>query len=169
VANAVAERQRGDDMSSHLAPSDDDLRAIVEQVWASYLDPEGASPLLPAPPAEPSQDVSAAVSVTGAWRGHVVVACSAEASRHATGALLGVELADVTPEDITDAVGELANIIGGNVKSLLPEPSALSLPHVLINGACGWPSAVEVCQLDGVWLGEPIAVRVLESSIGQKE
>jgi chemotaxis protein CheX len=155
-------------MSSHPAPTDEDLQVIAEQVWASYLDPDGTKPLLPAPPSVPSRDVSASVSVTGAWRGHIVVACSAAASRNAAAALLGVELTDVTPEDVTDALGELANIIGGNVKSLLPEPSALSLPHVLINGDSGWPSVVEVCQLDGAWLGEPVSVRVLESSVEQK-
>jgi chemotaxis protein CheX len=151
--------------AGHPAPTDDDLMAIAEQVWASYLDPEGVSPLVPAPIAPPSRDVSASVSVTGAWRGHIVVSCSATASRNAAAALLGVDLADVTPADITDALGELANIIGGNVKSLLPEPSALSLPVVLINGSSGWPSVVDLCQLDGTWLGEPVAVRVLESSV----
>ena len=34
-------------MTTELAPTDDDLRAIAEQVWSSYLDPEGVSPLLP--------------------------------------------------------------------------------------------------------------------------
>jgi chemotaxis protein CheX len=151
------------------APSDDDLLAIAEQVWASYLDPEGTNPLVPAPPATPPRDVSASVSVTGAWRGHVVVSCSDAASRNAAAALLGVDLDDVTPEDVTDALGELANIIGGNVKSLLPEPASLSLPVVLIDGNCGWPSVIELCQLDGLWLDEPVAVRVLEESSVEKE
>jgi chemotaxis protein CheX len=97
-----------------------------------------------------------------------VVACSTTASKNAAGALLGIDLADVTPADITDAVGELVNIIGGNVKGLMPEPSALSLPVVVMNGSSGWPSAVEICQLDGEWMGEPMAVRVLESSIEEK-
>jgi chemotaxis protein CheX len=156
-------------MSGHPTPTDEDLRGIADQVWASYLDPEGVNPLLPVPPTTPSRDVSASVSVTGAWRGHVVVSCSAAASRSVAAALMGVDLADVTPEDVTDAVGELANIIGGNVKSLMPEPSALSLPVVLIDGNSGWPSVIEVCRLDGMWLDEPLSVRVLESSVEKKE
>jgi len=129
-------------MSTPAAVSDEDLLAITEQVWSSYLDPEGVSPLIPLPPAALPRDISASVSVTGAWKGHIVVACSSSAAKNAAGALLGIDLADVTPEDITDAVGELVNIIGGNVKGLMPEPSALSLPVVLINGESGWPSAV---------------------------
>jgi chemotaxis protein CheX len=151
-------------MTGNPTPTDDDLFAIAEQVWASYLDVEGTSPLLRVPPATPSRDVSASVSVTGAWRGHVVVSCSMTAARNVAAALLGIDLDDATPEDVTDALGELANIIGGNVKSLMPEPSALSLPVVLIDGNTGWPSVVEVCHLNGEWLGEPIAVQVLESS-----
>jgi chemotaxis protein CheX len=155
-------------MSSHPVPTDDDLMAITEQVWASYLDPEGVSPLLPGPPAAPSRDVSASVSLTGAWRGHIVVSCSSTASRNAAAALLGSDADDITADDIMDALGELANIIGGNVKSLLPDPSALSLPVVLIDGNSGWPLVGELCRLDGTWLGEPIAVRVLEGSVSRR-
>jgi chemotaxis protein CheX len=152
-------------MTRNATLTDKDLFAIAEQIWASYLDVEGTSPLLEAPHAARSSDVCASVSVTGAWVGHIVVSCSMPAARNTAGALLGIDLDDVTAEDVTDALGELANILGGNVKSLMPEPSALSLPVVLINGNTGWPSAVEVSRLNGEWLGEPIAVQVLESSV----
>jgi chemotaxis protein CheX len=152
-------------MTRNATLTDKDLFAIAGQIWASYLDVEGTRPLLQAPHAAPSSDVCASVSVTGAWVGHIVVSCSMPAARNAAGALLGVDLDDVTAEDVTDALGELANILGGNVKSLMPEPSALSLPVVLTNGNTGWPSAVEVSRLNGEWLGEPIAVQVLESSV----
>jgi chemotaxis protein CheX len=150
---------------NRATPNDDDLRMIAEQVWSSYLDHDGMSPLIPVAAEKPSADVSASVSVTGAWRGHVVVRCSEAAARKAAAALLGVELEDVTPDDVTDALGELANIIGGNVKSLLPEPCALSLPHVLMENAAGrYPSVTEVCALNGTWLEESVTVSVLEST-----
>lgn len=37
---------------------------------------------------------------------------------------------EVGPEDLVDAFGELANVVGGNVKSLLEAPATLSLPTV---------------------------------------
>jgi chemotaxis protein CheX len=146
-------------------PTVEDLRVIAEQVWSSYLDPAGTDPLLPAVPAD-GDDVSASVSVAGAWQGHVVVSCSTDASRHAAAALLGIEFDEVTVDDVSDAVGELANIIGGNVKSLLPQPCALSLPHVLVEEGltARFPGVIEVCQLNGSWLGEPVTVRILEST-----
>ncbi|GAA1794878.1 chemotaxis protein CheX [Planosporangium flavigriseum] len=152
-------------MTTSATLTDTDLFAIAEQIWASYLDVEGTSPLLEAPRTAPSSDVCASVSVTGAWVGHIVVSCSMPAARNVAAALLGIDLDGVAREDVTDALGELANIIGGNVKSLMPEPSALSLPIVLIDGNTGWPSASEVSRLSGEWLGEPISVQVLESSV----
>ena len=146
-------------------PTEDDLRVIAEQVWSSYLDLDGSSPLLPVPAEKHQADVTASVSVTGAWRGHVLVSCSDAASRNAAAALLGIDLDDVSDDDVADALGELANIIGGNVKSLLPEPSALSLPHVHVEGHAGrYPSSTEVCQLSGTWIDESVTVSVLEST-----
>jgi chemotaxis protein CheX len=150
-------------MISH--PTREDLEIIAEQVWSSYLDPEGTSPLLPVPAAKQLIEVSASVSVTGAWRGHVVLSCSSVAARNAAAALMGVEFDEVTAEDVADALGELSNILGGNVKSLLPEPCALSLPHVLLGRVDSehWPSVNEVCKLDGSWCDEMIVITVLES------
>jgi hypothetical protein len=51
---------------------------------------------------------------------------------------------------------------------VLPDPCALSLPVVLIDGNSRWPALAERCRVDVTWLGEPIAVRVLESSIQRK-
>jgi chemotaxis protein CheX len=147
-------------------PTVEDLRMITEQVWSSYLDLDGMSPLVPAVGPTSPADVSAAVSVTGSWQGHVVVSCSAGASRNAAATLLGIEVEDVTIDDVSDAVGELANIIGGNVKSLLPQPCALALPQVLVDekSAFMYPGVTEICQMDAVWLDEPVTVRVLEST-----
>jgi chemotaxis protein CheX len=151
-------------MTAYAPPTDDDLREITEQVWSSYLDVDGSRPLMPYPAQDRSHEVTASVSLTGAWQGHVVVACSDPASRNAAAALLGVKLDEVTEADVADAMGELANIIGGNIKSLLPEPCALSLPHVLVGSGASnhWPSVAEVCQLDGSWLGESVTIDVLE-------
>jgi chemotaxis protein CheX len=152
-------------MTTYAPPTESDLLTIADQVWTSYLDLDGASPLLAFPADTPANEVSASVSVTGAWQGHVVLTCSDLAARHIGAALLSIELGEVTDADIADALGELANIIGGNVKSLLPEPCALSLPHV-VTGATMWPSVAAVCRLSGIWLGEPVSVCVLESNAG---
>src|SRR5690242_20433534 len=104
-------------MSEELIPTVDDLREIADQVWAAYLDPEGVRPYLIGEPQEIKSGMSASVSLTGAWHGHVVVTCSTSAARQAAAAFLAMEVDEVSDADTADVMGELANIVGGNVKS----------------------------------------------------
>jgi hypothetical protein len=59
-------------------------------------------------------------------------------------------------EEIADALGELANVVGGNVKAVLPGPSTLGLPEV---GAA--PEAgSDVCRVDLLWRGQSLTISV---------
>lgn len=137
-----------------------DLREIADQVWASYLDPEGTQPLLPADGADAKHEVMAAVSITGSWHGHVVFACTDRAARFAAAAFLAMDPAEVGEADVADVVGELANIVGGNVKSMLPAGCFVSLPHVVMSPSVvvHWPGVVRVAELSGIWQGESVAI-----------
>jgi chemotaxis protein CheX len=153
-----------------MAPTGDDLQQIAEQVWASYLDTDGEKPLVPVAPGKLSKEIVAGVAVSGAWHGLVLVACSSVASREAAAALLGMDAAEVTDGDVDDALGELANVIGGNVKSLLPEPCVLGLPEVHADAEGDpWLEGDEICRFEATWLGEPMEVSVLEKPPGQGE
>ena len=37
---------------------------------------------------------------------------------------------EASPEEVRDLLGEMANLVGGNIKGMLPGPSRLSLPVV---------------------------------------
>jgi chemotaxis protein CheX len=145
-------------------PTPEELLSIADMVWTSYLDPAGEHPLVVDP--EPGPGVGAThvvstVAISGAWDGRVLLSFSPLAAKRATAALLGVEEADeVGDGDVADAVGELANIIGGSVKSLMAQPTVLSLPAVS-KGA--FPEmGGEVCRLTGTWIGEPVSLAVHE-------
>jgi chemotaxis protein CheX len=62
-----------------------------------------------------------------------------------------------------DAVGELVNIVGGSVKSLMPQPTVLSLPSVRTGPAADVPGT-EMLRLTGTWMDEPVIIAVLESA-----
>ncbi len=142
-------------MNELVTPTAEDLQALVEQVWTSYVDPE---PLLPAAPLVDPGCWSAVTTVTGAWRGMVTVELP-ERAAHAVATRM-LEVAEASREEMADAVGELVNMVGGNVKSLMPEPSQLSLPMVA-SGSITLPSgAQEACRADLAWQGMPITVRV---------
>lgn len=71
------------------------------------------------------------VEISGDWDGRVLVQCSREAARQAAHAMFETVDGTETTQDMRDAIGELANMIGGNVKSLMSESGCtLSLPTV---------------------------------------
>ena len=61
-------------------------------------------------------------------------------------------------EDVADAFGEIANVVGGNVKAALPGPSTLGLPQVGAAPAVRNPE--DVCRLEVLWRGQPLVVSV---------
>jgi chemotaxis protein CheX len=147
----------------------EDLFEITQQVWESFLNPTGdpvAGQLHPPNSTTRADEVSAAVAVTGAWRGHVVVSCSMAAARKIAALLLEVPLSEVSESDVADALGELANIVGGNVKGLLPGPCALSLPYLVVAASehVRWPAATVESRLLADWHDEPIVVTVLNGN-----
>jgi chemotaxis protein CheX len=145
-----------------------ELTEITERVWGSLVE----SPLLPRQPGQPapapgSRTFTGCVQITGAWEGAVTVHCSEELARVLTAAMFMVDPADTTPEEVTDALGELANMVGGNVKALLPEPCRISLPAVAdgMDYRLSVPGARPVSAVTWTCGGEPVMVRLLERRI----
>lgn len=64
---------------------------------------------------------------------------------------------DITTEDLVDAFGEIANVVGGNVKSLIDTPAQLSLPHVTEQDV-EMSGAVFLQDLDIVWRHQHLSV-----------
>jgi chemotaxis protein CheX len=158
-------------MSVDVVVNENDLAEMVEQVWVSYLDPEGVSPLVPTGDEQQPSEVHSSVSITGSWTGHVVYASSTEAARKAAAAFLAMDSEEVSQEDLSDVLGELANIVGGNVKAMLPPGCFLSLPQVVLapESATKYPNAERISGLYGVWEGEPVSVSMWQSRDGKKE
>jgi chemotaxis protein CheX len=142
-----------------------DLAEMAEQVWVSYLDPEGISPLVPHGDGKQVSEVHSTVSITGSWHGHLVFASSQNAARKAAAAFLAMEPDEVAQEDISDVLGELANIVGGNVKAMLPAGCFLSLPTVVLapDTASYYPAAERISGLYGIWDGEPVSISMWQS------
>jgi chemotaxis protein CheX len=158
-------------MSVEVEVNENDLAEMVEQVWMSYLDPEGLSPLIPTYDDSQPSEVHSSVSITGSWTGHVVYASSMVAARNAAAAFLAMEAGEVSPEDLSDVLGELANIVGGNVKAMLPPGCFLSLPQVVLapETATKYPSASRISGIYGLWEGEPVNVSMWQSRSDMKE
>ncbi len=71
---------------------------------------------------------SAQVDVAGSWNGSIALHTGDALGRRLAAVLFGLDEATMSAHDIEDALGELANILGGNLKPLLPGPCRLQLP-----------------------------------------
>jgi chemotaxis protein CheX len=104
---------------------------ITREVWSSFLGLD-LEPLFvddaDLPVTGPS--MSGVVGISGAWNGSVAVECGVEHARAAAEAMFQAEPGSLSSEEVADAWGELTNMVGGNIKSLFPAPSALSVPTV---------------------------------------
>jgi chemotaxis protein CheX len=152
-------------MSIEVEVNEDDLAEMVAQVWESYLDPEGICPLIPTYDENQPSEVHSSVSITGSWSGYVVYACSEQAARRAAAAFLAMEPAGVSEEDLSDVLGELANIVGGNVKAMLPPGAFLSLPQVVLapESTARFPNTERISGVYGTWDGEPVSISMWHS------
>ena len=120
------------------------IESIVNEVWEAYTSVRLRIPMQRSgEPREADDFVTGRVFINGAWRGSVEVECSRPLAVRAAASMLGGDAEAMSVSDLKDALGELTNIIGGNIKSLLPGPSHLSLPAVWEGGAAAARPAYE--------------------------
>lgn len=80
--------------------------------------------------------ITGVIGLAGTHKGVLAIHFPHSVAMAITGSFLGMDVEELN-EDVEDAVGELANMLGGNVKSILSEKGRdieLSLPSV-ISGA----------------------------------
>jgi chemotaxis protein CheX len=146
--------------------ADTDLSQIVAGVWDSVLGTEIQPVSEMRSPCEPL--LAACIQITGAWDGAVTLLCTPEVARQAAAVMFDMEVDNISSGDMKDSLGELVNMVGGGVKSLLPETCSLSLPAVVdgadytlsIHGASAVQGVVFECQ------GQPVWVTLLERDAG---
>lgn len=112
-----------------MEPSLDDIIALTQQVSDSVLG-MSAEPL-PDTSVPHHSEVIASVQISGEWQGAVVVTCARHVAEAITEAMFAMDPGTTSQEELDDAMGEMANMIGGNIKGLVPGPSQLSLPTVV--------------------------------------
>jgi hypothetical protein len=130
------------------------LRSLADDMWGTLLPhvPEAADDV-----DFPYLTIASHIELIGAWHGCCQVETSVDGAAAIAGAMLGLPFADVSLPDLQDALGEVANILGGSVKSCVDGHTALSLPVI------GQPARrlrdvdalVRVCA---TWEGHPIVI-----------
>jgi len=118
--------------------TDEEILGITRDVWESFT---GRAIDVADGQAHPGGgDVTVGcVTVTGAWQGRVLLACPAQLARMAAAAMFDLPAEQLDDREVADALGELTNMIGGNIKSLIPGPSRLSMPAVTVGASLTVP------------------------------
>lgn len=107
------------------------LTAIVVRAWRTLVGDD----LVPLDGASQVSDpMCSSIAIGGPWSATVVVSVERAAAQAGASSLLGVEPRHVDESDVLDLLGELANIVGGNVKGFVSGARdgewTLSLPVV---------------------------------------
>lgn len=141
-------------------------RTIVEQVTQSVWQAISSEPLLTAHErvtADTGEGYFAGVvTITGDWEGAVTVECSPPLAVRTATKILQSDVA--TREDVCDALGEIANMIGGNIKAMLSGTCHLSLPSVVSGDdfRTRFPGTEKLYTLRFQCAGDAIIVSVLK-------
>lgn len=109
----------------------DDLKRVVSDVWLSLFELNTMESESHADRLEKSPCYSSYVNITGVFNGGIFVKTTAKNLRSMASGIFDGEPTDIKKREIKDIIGELSNLIGGHVKSLLAEDCNLSLPHVM--------------------------------------
>ncbi|MFP3906708.1 MAG: chemotaxis protein CheX [Acidimicrobiales bacterium] len=106
------------------------IHEIVNEIWEAMLGLDVAPASAVAPSA--GREIYAAVQVTGGWEGAVIIECTEDAAQQFAVAMLGLDGEDPAEGDVHDVMGELANMVGGNLKGAVGREAELSLPTVVV-------------------------------------
>ena len=140
-----------------------DVQQVTQTVWMALVEEE----LKP----EVSDDselhgrfLTGCVQITGEWEGAIIVSCSYGLALNTTAFMFDMDKDEVTREELQDAVGELANMVGGSLKGLVPGPSRLSLPTVIDGSdySTKIPGSVQMVRAALSAGGEPMIITVME-------
>ena len=137
-----------------------EVQRLVESIWSAVLGWEVSAGTAPAGPEE---FLTGCVPIAGAWDGAVLLDCHGDLARRAAGVMFGLGSEAADPEAVRDALDELTNMLGGNLKALLPGPCHLGLPTVVSGQdfAVSVPASRPVLQVNFRCQNLPLLARVV--------
>lgn len=108
-----------------------DVAVLVDEIWLTTLglathrlDPKTTLPLEAA-------TLDGIINITGGWQATVALQVPKALAARIASVMFRLDGEKPTTEDMQDAIGELTNMLGGNIKALLAGDCHLSLPAVV--------------------------------------
>jgi len=146
-----------------MNPDESQIRSIVRSVWSTQLGLEIQDVEGPVQPS-PSQTLTAAIHISGDYHGGIRLECSRAVVRRAASIMFDLPAERLTDDDERDVIGELANVVTGNIKALIPGTNSISLPTI-VDGSDYHVSTLDVrssADFSFTLDGESMTVTVME-------
>ena len=109
--------------------TEDVVADIVQSIFTTMVGLEVA--VVESPSSSQERGLTSSVYLEGDWNGAVCFECNRQHACHIAGHFLSISPPEVIDDDVRDVLGELANMIGGNIKSMMSSDVRLSLPSVV--------------------------------------
>ena len=106
---------------------------ITQEIFSTMLGIE-ARPVERAPGEDQAHIVVGAIHYAGPWKGVLLLECQPSQAAALTAELTGISPPNSVDDDVRDAIGEIANMIAGNLKTILPPQTVLSA-HTVVEGS----------------------------------
>jgi len=136
--------------------TEDDLFDIVQSVWTTVVDIELDKVAPGDVPEIDDELICAWMELSGGWEGGILLTCQESLAMHAAAVMYEVD-PDMLGEDaMHDTVGELANMIAGSTKPMLPDDAQMGQPQIVeeseLPPACmsSWPMAYVAAMTNGM-------------------
>jgi chemotaxis protein CheX len=141
----------------------EDVERLVQDIWSSVLSDDAIVPVAPSAEHLAGRVFLACVSITGGTNASLQLACAPPVAERIARTMFQLDSGPVGEADLRDALGEIANMVAGNVKAVLPGPSQLGLPvvcegHDVIARVPASHVEVEVALR---WYDDPLVITVL--------
>ena len=109
---------------------EEEIVSLTQYIWGATLNLD-AIPGVASTTTMGGRTLDGVINITGAWAGALVLQVPEHLARRSAAVMFELDETVATLEDMQDAVGELTNMTGGNVKALLEGACHLSLPAVV--------------------------------------
>lgn len=113
--------------------------------------------------------LSAVVRISGGWESLVQVLAPRKTAVAIASTMFAMSEDELSEAEIRDAVGEIVNMVGGNLKGISEGDSSLSLPCVgEATGSGPFGSDFEGLCVANRCQGDPLIVRVVDCNLASK-
>lgn len=143
----------------------EDLHTIASSVWELMMN----STITPTDPDEVAPTAAPAmayVELEGAFDGKVALQLSPASLTKAACEMFAISPEEVTEAQLEDVTKELANMVGGNIKCLVEQPTRLSIPQLTEPQTWFAHNPRPATQMAFEDDGQPIKISVYEKTTG---